>query len=242
MSGDTPLGSGEPAKQHAFDQLRQAILRGELVPGQRIHEPEYAERFGVTRASLRAAMIDLTAEGLVERVRHRGARVRVISVDEAVAITECRMVLEGLCAAKAALLATDAQIDELVDLSEEMSDAVAQGAWVGYSALNRRLHAQLVAFSQQRPAAQVLERLHAQLVRHHDQLALQPGRPQQSLREHLAVIDAVRARDPQAAESAARAHLFSVVQMLRDQSASPTPTAFHHTLVQGDTRHDLASR
>ncbi|MGI5461139.1 GntR family transcriptional regulator [Streptomyces sp. CA-249302] len=230
MPGDTPLGSGELAKKHVFDQLRQAILRGDLVPGQPIPEPEFAERFRVTRASVRAATIDLTAEGLVERVRHRGARVRVISVHEAVAITECRMALEGLCAAKAALLATDAQIDELNDLSEEMADAVAQGALVSYSALNRRLHAQLVAFSQQRPAAQVLERLHAQLVRHHYQLALQPGRPEQSLREHLAVIDAVKARDPHTAEAAARAHLLSVVQTLRNQPTSPAPAAFHHPL------------
>jgi DNA-binding GntR family transcriptional regulator len=196
-----------------------------------MHEPEFAERFRVTRGSVRAAMIDLAAEGLVERVHHRGARVRVISVDEAVAITECRMALEGLCAAKAALLATDAQIDELNDLSKEMATAVTEGAFVSYSALNRRLHAQLVAFSQQRPADQMLERLNAQLIRHHYQLALRPGRPQQSLREHLAVIDAVRARDPQAAEAAARAHLSSVIHTLRSQATSPTPAAFHLTTV-----------
>src|SRR5690348_189599 len=73
-----------------------------MAPGQRLVEEELAGTLGVTRASLRAALFDLTAEGLVERIPNRGARVRTISVDEAVAIIECRMVLEGLCAAKAA--------------------------------------------------------------------------------------------------------------------------------------------
>ena len=50
---------------------------------------------------MRAALIDLTAEGPVERIPHRGARVPVVSRDEAVADTKCRMVLEWLCAAKA---------------------------------------------------------------------------------------------------------------------------------------------
>jgi DNA-binding GntR family transcriptional regulator len=57
----------------------------------------------VTRAGSRAALIDLEAQGLVERIRNRGSRVRVVAVQEAVAITECRMVLEGLWAAKVAV-------------------------------------------------------------------------------------------------------------------------------------------
>ena len=73
-----------------------------MAPGQRLVEEELAALLGVTRASLRAALFDLTAEGLVERIPNRGARVRAITLEEAVAITECRMALEGLCAAKAA--------------------------------------------------------------------------------------------------------------------------------------------
>jgi DNA-binding GntR family transcriptional regulator len=65
-------------------------------------EEDLAGTLGVTRQSLRAALLDLTAEGLVERIPNRGARVRVVSTEEAVAITECRMALEALCAVKAA--------------------------------------------------------------------------------------------------------------------------------------------
>ncbi|MEV6053735.1 GntR family transcriptional regulator [Streptomyces sp. NPDC052107] len=208
--------TGEQAKQHAFAQLRQAILHGEMAPAQRLVENELAEQFGVTRASIRAALIDLEAQGLVERIRNRGSRVRVVTVEEAVAITECRMVLEGLCAAKAAVAASDGQLTELADLGTAMEKAVADGEPVTYSDLNHQLHDRIRVISGQQTAVELLERLNAQLVRHRFQLALRPGRPQQSLNEHLAMIEAIRARDPQAAEAAARAHLASVIEALQD--------------------------
>ncbi|GGV58864.1 GntR family transcriptional regulator [Streptomyces massasporeus] len=180
-----------------------------------VGENELAEQFGVTRAGIRAALIDLEAQGLVERIRNRGSRVRVVTVEEAVAITECRMVLEGLCAAKAAVAASDEQLAELTALGRAMTKAVADGEPVTYSDLNRELHARIREFSGRRTAVELLERLNAQLVRHRFQLALRPGRPQRSLKEHLAVIETIEARDPQAAETAVRAHLGSVIEALR---------------------------
>ncbi|MET9460055.1 GntR family transcriptional regulator [Streptomyces canus] len=216
MPKEARPSTGEQAKQHALAQLRQAILHGEMAPAQRLVENELAEQFGVTRASIRAALIDLEAQGLVERIRNRGSRVRVVTVEEAVAITECRMVLEGLCAAKAATLASDEQLAELTELGTAMTKAVADGEPMTYSELNQELHARVQEFSGQRTAVDLLERLNAQLVRHRFQLALRPGRPQHSLNEHLAMIEAIRARDPQAAEKAVRAHLTSVIEALRD--------------------------
>ncbi|ELP70980.1 GntR family transcriptional regulator [Streptomyces turgidiscabies] len=216
MPNQARPGTGEQARQHALERLRQAILRGDMAPAQRLVENELAEQFGVTRASVRAALIELESEGLVERIRNRGSRVRVVTVEEAVAITECRMVLEGLCAAKAAVAATDDQLAELTGIGEAMAKAVADGEPVTYSELNQELHARIRQFSGQRTAVELLEKLNAQLVRHRFQLALRPGRPQHSLGEHLAMIETITARDPQAAETAARAHLTSVIAALRE--------------------------
>ncbi|MDX3693690.1 GntR family transcriptional regulator [Streptomyces europaeiscabiei] len=216
MQEEARPGTGERAKQLAVAKLRQAILDGEMAPAQRLVENELAEQFGVTRASIRAALIDLEAEGLVERIRNRGSRVRVVTVEEAVAISECRMVLEGLCAAKAATVATDDQLAELADIGTAMTKAVADGEPVTYSELNQRLHARIREISGQQVAVELLERLNAQLVRHRFQLALRPGRPQHSLGEHLAMIETIAARDPRAAEEAVRAHLTSVITALRE--------------------------
>ncbi|GAB6903318.1 GntR family transcriptional regulator [Kineosporia succinea] len=210
------LREGAAGTQVAVNALREALAQGELAPGQRLVESELSEAYGVTRASVRAALIDLTAEGLVERIPNRGARVRVVSVAEAIAITECRMVLEGLCAGRAARLATAADDAELRTLAARLRQAVDDVDPVAYSAVNRELHTAVRRIADQPVAERVLDRLNAQLVRHQFRLALRPGRPQTSLGEHLAIVEAITARDPEAAEAAARAHLAGVISALEE--------------------------
>jgi DNA-binding GntR family transcriptional regulator len=207
--------SGEAARAHALAVLRQSILSGDVAPGQRLVEEELAGTLGVTRQSLRAALLDLTAQGLVERIPNRGARVRVVSTEEAVAITECRMALEALCAAKAAELITDDEAAQFRQLGENLQRAVAEADPQKYSELNRELHRRVVEVSGQQVARDLLERLHGQLVRHQFQLALRPGRPEVSLGEHLAILRAVAGRRPADAEQAVRVHLASVIKALR---------------------------
>jgi len=217
MTAETPDGprAGGAARAHALAELRRSILSGDVAPGQRLVEEELAATLGVTRQSLRAALLDLTAEGLVERIPNRGARVRVVSTEEAVAITECRMALEALCAAKAAELITDDDAAGLAQLAESLQAAVAGANPLKYSELNRELHRRVVAISGQRVAAGLLERLHGQLVRHQFQLALRPGRPEVSLGEHLAIVRAVAGRRPREAEQAVKVHLASVITALK---------------------------
>ncbi|GAA3617590.1 GntR family transcriptional regulator [Nonomuraea rosea] len=198
-----------------LDAIREGILRGEFVPDQRLVEADLSERFAASRGSVRSALLQLANEGLVERVQNRGARVRAVSLAEAIEITEVRMVVEGLCAAKAAERATPAEAEELREIGVRMSETVASGDVLAYSELNQLLHRRIRELSGQSVAGGVLERLRAQSVRHQYRLAMQRGRPAVSLGEHLAVIDAVRAGDPEAAEHAARRHLRSVIAALR---------------------------
>ncbi|MBB4685664.1 GntR family transcriptional regulator [Amycolatopsis jiangsuensis] len=200
--------------------IRDAIVRGEFVPNQRLVEADLSDQFTASRATVRAALIELTNEGLVERVQNRGARVRAVSLQEAIEISEVRMMLESLCAAKAAEHIAHEEAVELHKLGRAMCDAVAGGDVVGYSGLNQELHRRVREISGQRTAAQVLERLRGQSVRHQFRLAMQPGRPQVSLPEHLAIIDAICAHEPEEAAEAARAHLTSVIEALKAADAA----------------------
>jgi len=221
QAGAAPVLVGEPGRQFAAERLRQAILAGDMAPGQRLVEEELAGLLAVTRASLRAALFDLAAEGLVERIPNRGARVRAVTLDEAIAITECRMALEGLCAAKAAERITEPEAARLRRLGQEMERSVAEGEPLKYSALNHELHRLIREISAQTVAAGLLERLNGQLVRHQFQLSLRRGRPQASLPEHLAMIRAITTRRPADAEEATRRHLSSVITALRDTEETP---------------------
>ena len=215
-----------PGERSVVAAIRDAIVRGEFVPNQRLVEADLSAQFAASRASVRSALIELTNEGLVERVQNRGARVRAVSLAEAVEISEVRMMLESLCAAKAAERITDAEIAELRELGESMRAAVASGDVVGYSGFNQRLHRRVREIGGQQTAAQVLERLRGQSVRHQFRLAMRPGRPQVSLPEHLAIIDAICAHHPVEAAEAARVHLQSVIEALREADAAEA-SPFH---------------
>lgn len=208
--------SRHAAAGSVLDGIREAILSGEFVPNQRLVEADLSERFAASRAAVRTALLELAHEGLVERMQNRGARVRAVSLAEAIEICEVRMALEGLCAAKAAERITEAEGAELAGIGALMRSAVGAGDVLGYSRLNERLHLRVREISAQRTAAAVLERLRAQSVRHQFKLAMQPGRPAVSLPEHIAIIEAIRTRDPRAAELAAHAHLRSVIRALAD--------------------------
>ncbi|GAB2795744.1 GntR family transcriptional regulator [Amycolatopsis magusensis] len=214
----------EDAAQSVVTAIREAIVRGDFVPNQRLVEADLSEQFAASRASVRSALLELANDGLVERVQNRGARVRAVSLDEAIEISEVRMVVEGLCAAKAAEQVTAAEVRELKAIGKDMRKAVSGGDVLGYSQLNQRLHRRVREISGQHTASGVLERLRAQSVRHQFKLAMHPGRPAVSLPEHLAIIDAICAHDAAAAEAAARAHLRSVITALRevDQAGSAT--------------------
>jgi DNA-binding GntR family transcriptional regulator len=152
----------------------------------------------------------------VERVQNRGARVRAISLAEAIEITEVRMALEGLCAAKAATRLTEDDRDRLRGVGTAMREAVRSGDLLRYSELNRQLHALIRTLGGQSTAQAILERLRGQNVRHQFRLALHPGRAAVSLRQHLEIIEALCAGDGAAAEAAVRQHLHSVIETLPD--------------------------
>jgi DNA-binding GntR family transcriptional regulator len=147
------------------------------------------------------------------------AQVRKISFEEALEITEARMVLEGLVAARAAERVTDEQASELDEIGMLMRRAVTAGELRRYSELNERLHALVRAAARHRTAERLIATMRGQLVRHQYALTLLPGRPTVSLPQHERIIEAIRARSPKAAEEAMRAHIASVIEALRSLEA-----------------------
>ena len=184
-----------------LDALRAAILDGEYTAGQR----------------------------LVELQRHRGARVRIIPLAEAIEITEVRQLLEGLTAARAAERVTTAHAGQLEQIIVEMREAVAAAELLRYSDANARLHGLVRAIAAHQTATGILERLRAQMVRHQFALSLVPGRPAVSLAQHERIVAAITARDPAAAQAAMEEHIAGVIDALRSLPAGhadrpPAPT------------------
>lgn len=194
--------------------LRDAIVSGEYAPNQRLIEADLSATYNASRAAVRTALLELGAEGLVDRLPNRGSRVRAIPLSEAIEILEVRMNLEGLCAAKAAQHITDPEIEEFRKLRADLL-AAAESDLFEYSRLNQQLDSRIRQLAQHPTAVAILERLRAQGVRHQFRLAFYPGRAAISAPEHAAIIDAIIARDPARAEAETRAHMRSVIEALR---------------------------
>jgi DNA-binding GntR family transcriptional regulator len=200
--------------------VRDGIMQGRFAPGQRLPEADLVSLYAASRGAVRAALAQLENEGIVERERNRGARVRPISLEEAVEITEARAVVEGLCAAKAAVRATQADRVRLRELGVELAATVENTDVIAYSRVNELVHRAVRDISGHQIAGHMLDRLRTQSVRYHYTIALLPGRPSIGLKEHLQVIESVCAGDPDLAEQTMRAHLMSVVEALEQLDAN----------------------
>jgi DNA-binding GntR family transcriptional regulator len=195
-------------------RLRGAILRGDLSPNQRLVEADMSSAFELPRAAVRTALVRLEHEGLIEREPHRGARVRLVTKEEAVEILEARAALEGLAASQAAQNITRARAAELRAVLERQRAMLANQDLIGASDVNAELHAKIVELSGHATAQRLISSLNSQMVRFQFRTILIPGRPAQSLEEHHAIVEAVAAGDATKAERAMRRHLTNVAQAL----------------------------
>lgn len=194
----------------ALERLEKAILEGDLKPGQRLSESDLARRFGISRGPLREALGQLEGRKLVERVAKQGARVVWLSHEELIDLLVIREALEGMACRLATERMTEADLDALAALLEDHAAAPPLKAGRGYfqGAGDQDFHGRILRGSGNPRLAAMLEgELYSllRLYRHH--LSMRPGRPREALEEHRAILAAMRARDPDAAEAAMRAHI-----------------------------------
>jgi DNA-binding GntR family transcriptional regulator len=213
------MGRAKVSERDGYQTLREAIVSGELQPNERLVEAELGATYGLGRAAIRGAFARLEQEGLILRERHRGAKVRLVSQSEAVEILEARAALEALAVRHTAQHATNAEVQELRGMVAEMRRLLDSGDLLRVSEVNGRLHRRMLELSGHRTAIRLCATLASQVVRFQFRTILVPGRPERSFAEHTAVVDAIAAHDPDAAERALRTHLHHVAEALRTGTA-----------------------
>ena len=206
--------SPRPAATDITARLREAITRGRLTPNERLIEADLAGQYRVNRAHIRTALAMLDQEGLVVRERNRGARVRAISDAEALEIAGTRLVIETMVARQAAERIDAAARKALRAVEADMRAAVAAEDYGRFSECNAALHREIQGIAGNATATRILDTLKSHLVRLQYRVILLPGRPQSSLAEHRAVIDAICKGDGAAAEAAMRRHMESFTRLL----------------------------
>lgn len=192
------------------DTLRELILKGEFPAGSRLGEVELAARLGVSRTPVREALTRLAAEGLVELVPNRGARVSSWTVAELEGVFDLRTSLEPRLTALAVKHAGEADVKELAELATAMVEIGSPGPRQDLDTLvplNREFHQRLVTLAEHPALASALANaVHVPIVLRnfhtYDDASLR-----RSLAHHVEIVDAVRAGDPEWAQAVMTAHI-----------------------------------
>lgn len=198
---------GLPRGEHAYRRIRAAIQAGELKPGERLREMELAESIGLSRTPVREALARLESEGLVIHDASRGIMVAELDYSMVTELYYMREVLEGTAARLTAQHASEVEVSILEDLCRQYEAAIQDGDETALAASNRRFHDTMYRCSHNRYLVNMLTVLHDALSLLGSTTLRSPERAAETLKEHQAVVDAVKGRDPDAAEIALRAHI-----------------------------------
>lgn len=212
-TGTIPSVERRAPKQFLHDdvlhRLRQFVVEGSLPEGARIPEKLLCEQFGVSRTPLREALKVLAAEGLVELLPNKGARIRGMDETELSELFEVMGGLEALAGRLACERMTDAQYAEIEALHQEMYSHYIRRDLSGYFATNQAIHERIVAAACNQRLAELYQSTAAKLrrARYAANLDDHADRWAEAMREHELILDVLRRRATQEAGEIFLLHL-----------------------------------
>ena len=203
-----------PLREVVFNTLRQAILKGELKPGERLMEIALAEKLGVSRTPIREAMRKLELEGLVVMIPRRGAQVANITEKDLNDVREVRITLEKACANM-----TDADIRKLEQAAEVFQTSTAEGDLVKMAEADVNFHEVIYEAADNKRLMQVLNNLREQIYRYRVEYLKEDESRNRLVKEHEKITRAIKERDVKAAQELSFEHLenqrMGIIQAIR---------------------------
>ena len=203
----TSRKSKETRAEVAYSQLKDAILGNEMPAGAQAMEPELALRYGVSRATIREALIRLEAEGLIEIVPRRGARVLPIVADDMREIYQILISLESDAAYElAARGLTDQELELLTLANNSMVEALNKEDLATWAVADDAFHRGILDLHGNKRLGKIVTSLMHQA--HRARLVTRKFRPlpAKSIEEHDGILDAIRVNDADAARDLFKAH------------------------------------
>ncbi len=205
-----------PLRDVVFNTLRQAILRGELKPGERLMEIQLANKLGVSRTPIREAIRKLELEGLVLMIPRRGAEVAEITEKSLRDVLEVRGALEELAVKLACQKITDEQIQELRVAEKEFEQALSSGDVTVYAEADVRFHDVIYRATDNQRLIQLLFNLREQMYRYRVEYLKREESHGTLLVEHKKIIETITNRDMEAAVDAVCQHIDNQVSAVID--------------------------
>jgi DNA-binding GntR family transcriptional regulator len=203
------LDNYKPLRDIVFETLREAIIAGQLRPGERLMEVQIAEELGVSRTPVREAIRKLELEGFVIMVPRKGAYVSDMSIKDVTDVFEIRRALEGLAAELAAERMTEDELEELERLLVRTAETTTKLDVSSTVDMDTGFHQVIYEASRNEKLSDMLYHLREQIQRFRTQSLSRPGRLRRVLVEHQEIVDALQQRDAELARQLAEQHIDS---------------------------------
>lgn len=187
--------------------LEEAIIKGELPPGTRLEEQELAERYGMSRTPVRETLRLLASTGLVEMRLRQGAVVATLTIPRLIQMFEVMADLEGLCARLAARRLPQRMLEQMEEGHRACAEALKNNNPEAFYDANRVFHEAIYAASNNGFLEETTRALRNRVAPYRRYVTYQPGRMIDTMREHEAVMAAIRAGDGDAADRLMRDHV-----------------------------------
>ncbi|HET7876416.1 MAG TPA: GntR family transcriptional regulator [Methylomirabilota bacterium] len=198
----------------ATQSLREAILSGRLPAGARLRQMDLAARLGISRTPIRDALGRLEQEGLIELLPPGGVRVTPLNAEQAVELYDLREVLDGLAARLAAGRADQVALGRLERALARMAECVERGDPSPWFRAHVAFHEEIVRAANNRPLTRLSSVVRLSIRQFHPLLLKTERRLADAYREHRGIFEAIAARDAEAAERLARAHITNAKEIV----------------------------
>lgn len=199
-------------KDTVYEAIKMSSLRHEYPPGAKIPEAAIAESLGVSRTPVREALNCLERESIIDVVPRHGAYIRTFTEEEILEILLIQEVLESLVARLAATRIPDEAIAAMErDLKDMAANAQRTKKLDGFMSYDIDFHGKIASICGSPKLGSLFANIKAQMTMCRFATMYLPGRFRKSVKEHLAIIHALKSRNPEKAEKAARAHISKVI-------------------------------
>lgn len=209
MKGELKMDVSEylPLRDVVFNTLRQAILRGEMEPGERLMEIQLAQKLGVSRTPIREAIRKLELEGLVIMIPRKGAEVAHITEKDMRDVLEVRSTLEELAVTLAIQNATDEKIEELRAANKVFESAVVSKDVVNIVDTDVKFHDILYSMTDNARLIQIINNLSEQMYRYRLEYVKDARTHSILISEHNDIIREIKDKNVDVARKVIRQHI-----------------------------------
>jgi len=199
------------ANEIAYDFIKTRILDGTYRPAERMLEARLSEEIGVSRNTIKKALLKLEQEQLIELTKNKGASIRSLDIGEVIQYMEIREELEAKIARNAAVNISEESLREMQIIFNTMENLSKVHDYDEYSINNKKFHAIIYEASGKPVLTMYCMNIKTQLSRYQFKTMLVPNRSDNSLLEHGAILHSMQTHDPEAAEKAIRAHMSNLL-------------------------------